>query len=68
MKKDRKTAIRVLDNREDAENMLKTLDDKHYLEIRKGEDVRCNDYCRVNKWCEYYNNKQKELKNENKNT
>jgi hypothetical protein len=60
MKKGRKTAVRVLEDKESAEDMLKTLDDKHYIEIRKGEDERCENYCRVNKWCEYYNNKNKE--------
>ena len=49
----RKTAIRVLDNAEAAEAMA--LDEKGYVEVRKGESVRCTgNYCGVNEWCSQY--------------
>jgi len=33
----------------------------YHIELRKGEDKKCNDYCLCNKFCKYY----KELKNDN---
>tara|TARA_R110000868_G_scaffold71520_1_gene209394 strand:+ start:2387 stop:3256 length:870 start_codon:yes stop_codon:yes gene_type:complete len=49
----RKTAIRVLDNAEAAEAMA--LEEKGYVEVRKGESVRCTgNYCGVNQWCSQY--------------
>jgi hypothetical protein len=46
-KQGQKNAIRhgVKETRAEAEAMLKTLDDKHYIEDRPGEKVRCVDYC-----------------------
>jgi hypothetical protein len=53
MKKGRKTALRVLDSMEDAENwMAKNGGD--FIEIRKGEDKKCMDYCSACKFCDYY--------------
>jgi hypothetical protein len=54
-KEGRKTAVRVLDSMENAErwienNVTKDIK-KHSIELRKGEDVRCESYCRVKKWC-----------------
>jgi len=49
----RKTAIRVLDSAEAAEAMA--LEEKGYVEVRKGESVRCTgNYCGVNEWCSQY--------------
>ena len=49
----RKTAIRVLDNAEAAEAMA--IEEKGYVEVRKGESVRCTgNYCGVNEWCSQY--------------
>ena len=56
----RKTAIRVLDNYEDAMAMAKE-HDKGYVEVRKGEDVRCTgNFCGVNQWCDQYQQSTKD--------
>jgi hypothetical protein len=66
----RKTAIRVLDNYEDAMALAKEHDrayvgNPHYVEIRKGEDVRCTgNFCGVNQWCDQYQKSLKEKTNE----
>jgi len=54
MKEGRKTAIRVFESFEEAEALLKVLDMKHFIETRKGESVRCQDYCLCNQYCDYY--------------
>ena len=49
----RKTAIRVLDNEDDANALAEK--EKGFVEIRKGEAVRCTgNYCGVNQWCNQY--------------
>jgi hypothetical protein len=62
-KKGRKSAIRVFDNKLEAELELdnqeekakaKKKNDKFSIEVRKGENVRCENYCVVNKFCPYY--------------
>ena len=53
MKKGRKTALRVFDDRKEAEDYLKNVGGDE-IEIRLGEDKKCADYCNVNKFCEYY--------------
>lgn len=54
MKKNRKRALRVLDSMEEAETYLAN-NGGDFIETRPGEDKKCNDYCRVNKFCSYYN-------------
>jgi len=56
MKKGRKSAIRLLESLDDAKNymILHSLDEKHYIDIRKGESVRCEHYCNVNIFCNQY--------------
>ena len=56
----RKSAKRVLDTKEEMEQYMKT---NNYVEgvkckvvFRKGEDVRCMHYCRVNEFCDHYMN------------
>ena len=54
MKKNRKTAVKIYDTEKDAK--AATPDDgDHYVEVRKGENKRCQKYCPVNKWCNVYN-------------
>ena len=56
MKKGRKSAIRVLDENYIAEQYIEdnNLDDKHYIDVRKGESTRCKHYCYVNQFCNQY--------------
>lgn len=54
MKEGRKTAVRVFENREDAETMLNSLDDKHWMQERKGESKKCLDYCQCKNFCPFY--------------
>lgn len=53
MKKGRKTALRVLDSKEDAEQW-KADNGGDYVETRLGEDKKCADYCSACEFCNYY--------------
>ena len=53
MKKGRKTALRVLDSMEDAENWM-AANGGDYIEARRGEDRKCQDYCSACEFCNYY--------------
>ena len=63
MKDGRKTALRVLNTEEKAKAYLRTqnLHDNKNVKIvlRKGEDVRCQHYCLVNRYCSYYNKEKR---------
>lgn len=59
MKEGRKSAIRVFENREDAELLLKSLNGGHFLEERKGESKKCLDYCPCCEFCNFYKEMQK---------
>lgn len=37
-----------------AQEALATLGKGYFIEHRSGENVRCENYCNVNKWCEQY--------------
>jgi len=58
-KKANKRASKVHDTLEQAEEHLKALEVNYRglyeIELRKGEDKKCKDYCSVNKFCDYYN-------------
>lgn len=60
MRNGRKTALRVLDSMEQAEE-YKALNGGDYIEVRKGVDKKCIDYCLCCQKCDYW----KQL-NENK--
>ena len=51
-----KRALKVFDNKEDAEKFLKEKDsDEYVIDERKGEPIRCTgNYCKVNEWCSQY--------------
>ena len=53
MKKGRKTALRVLDSYEKAEEWME-YNGGDYIEVRKGEDKKCQDYCSACEFCNYY--------------
>jgi hypothetical protein len=55
-KEGRKTAIRVLDNADEAEKMVADLGNGHYVEKRPGESVRCAEYCSCCGFCNFYRN------------
>jgi hypothetical protein len=66
-KEGRKTAVRVYETEEEAKALLSemTAKDKVFIEIRKGEPVRCTgNYCSVNAWCSQYQNYLKEQEND----
>lgn len=56
MKEGRKTAVKLCDTYDEAVLYMedKRLDNKHYIEERKGKHTKCEDYCSVNKWCPFY--------------
>lgn len=55
MKKGRKSALRVLDSMQEAE-LYKANYGGDYIEIRKGEDRKCLNYCACCHNCDYYKN------------
>ncbi len=62
MKKGNKRAVKLYDSITEATTKASLLNSgdikKHYVEERKGENKRCEGYCEVNKWCDWW---QKEL-------
>lgn len=53
MKEGRKRAVKLFDNEVDAKQFAEQ--EKGYVEIRKGEAIRCTgDYCGVSQWCSQY--------------
>lgn len=53
MKGSNKRAVKLFDKKEEAEEFAKT--DKAYrVELRAGEDKRCEEYCNVKNFCPYY--------------
>lgn len=54
MKKGRKSAVKLYDTKEEAENAAGTNED-HYVEERTGSDIRCEgNWCQVRDWCKYW--------------
>ena len=53
MRNGRKTALRVLDSLEEAEQ-YKTENGGDYIETRKGEDKKCQEYCLCCEFCKHY--------------
>ena len=51
MKEGRKSAVKLYDSSEEANEALK---EKHYVEHRPGEAIRCNNYCPVKDWCDQF--------------
>lgn len=60
--KGRKTALRVLDSMKEAEKWMKKNGKGDFVEIRYGKNKKCENYCNVNKFCNYYK-EMKERKN-----
>lgn len=55
VKKDgRKTAIKLFDDKNQAEIYCNTLGKGHYVEFRQGESLRCKRYCLCSSFCNFY--------------
>ena len=55
MKEGRKSAVKLYDDKEEAENALKNNDhNDYYLEERKGERTFCIGYCPVSEYCDQF--------------
>jgi len=50
MKKGRKSAVKLYENKEDLPDVLHP----YYIEERKGQDKKCENYCLVNGKCSYF--------------
>jgi len=53
MKEGRKTAVKVCDTQEDADEYAKTVDKSH-VEKREGKNVKCEGYCHCKDFCNFY--------------
>jgi hypothetical protein len=64
LKKGHKTAVRVYEDDTDAYDAAARLNLQnkgyHYVNKRDGFDARCGDYCVVNSYCDYWQNKSRE--------
>jgi hypothetical protein len=54
MKQGRKTAVRLHDAEEAAEEMARELGSGHYVEKRPGESTKCQSFCTCCRFCHYY--------------
>jgi len=57
MKKGRKSALRLLDSESEAEDYIELKGlavPTHYIDVREGESVRCESYCNINQFCNFY--------------
>lgn len=53
MKKGRKTALKLCDSEEEAKELL-SVKGGDFIEYRKGEDKKCEDYCNCKIFCPYW--------------
>lgn len=53
MKGNNKRAIRVFDTEEEAKEFEKN-DDSYWIDVRKGRNTKCEDYCNACEFCNYY--------------
>jgi hypothetical protein len=54
-KEGRKTAVRLFDAKEEAEQKAAELGVGHFVEHRPGESLKCRHYCLCCNFCNYYN-------------
>ena len=52
-KEGRKKAVKLFDNQEEAEEKISELGKGHYLEVRKGESMKCKNYCLCRGFCNF---------------
>lgn len=62
MKKGRKTAIKLFDDEESANEWVEKLGLNYYVEFREGKDGRCDDYCSVKDFCPFYKMKHENIR------
>lgn len=58
-------AKNVCKTKEEAEHLLSTYDNKHEIEVRPGERVRCAQYCQVKDFCGQWKDYNSGKQNEN---
>jgi len=54
MKSGVKRAVRLFDIQEEADQLAVSKGNGHYVEVRKGESVRCRSYCLCRRFCNFY--------------
>lgn len=64
-KEGRKTAVRVLNDKELADKLVESLGNGHYVEIREGVSGRCAGYCGCCEFCNFYHENVKSAEVEN---
>lgn len=64
-KEGRKTAVRVLNDKDLADKLVKNLGKGHYVEVREGQSVRCTGYCGCCEFCNFYHENVKSAEMEN---
>lgn len=52
-KEGRKSAVKLYETKKEAEEKIAELGKGHYLEIRKGESMKCKNYCLCSKFCNF---------------
>lgn len=52
-KEGRKSAVKLFDTQKEAEERIVELGKGHYLEIRRGESMKCKNYCLCAKFCNF---------------
>ena len=53
MKRNRKSAVKLFDNESECLDYITEKGVGHYLEVRPGENTRCEAYCQVAEFCPY---------------
>lgn len=59
MVRGKKRAVKLYDSMEEAEENVSA---GMYIDVRKGVDKKCDNYCNVSKYCSYYQRKMKGIK------
>lgn len=62
MKNGRKTAVKLFENKEEAEELIKTDEKALFLETRIGVPKKCISYCIAHDYCSFYKNYKKGIK------
>jgi hypothetical protein len=64
MKTGGKRAVRLFDNKDEADLLADTKGTGHYVERRQGESIKCQSYCLCNRFCNYYQEMVNKTKSE----